>query len=554
MKAKAILVVIMLCVLITSIFGCHNNEVRKETAEKNYVRIYDVEFQEDESIVYEQHYARAGIMKYADGFSGETKIPFANQIEKIQEESGVEVEYIMLKSWLELRERIEETQEDNITTIILFNNSYDESILKEAGTGKYADMESALTDYGFYDEELYDQVVLNSGILENGQVLVPILFNVSGMIQGDPQAYEYEEWKKVAYNQSQNGKISYEEFLDYLVDSMYSYDQDEMILPYMSVGFLEEKVDLFLLASGMELDTYHNQEKLFSEAYEFYNHYMKTQVKGTDNTDTNQFLYAKYLVENEEMKTDAPLTEDIVTNLKLDDLVHNDPVEELSLFTMATALFDRTNYFVESSSSENVAYHSVFGTLAYRMYYVNRYVRRDGFQTTRVGNMNYWSIANMSGSGYAAQPICYAAVLEGGSTQLAAKVLKTMTDQYVDVKYGISINKQMQEIQLNEWKKESDLNASKIRTTHFLTDGTVVEAGDTSYWGILMTSPTPFFEDKEIYSEQVRDQLSNVVSAQIPDRELLDIWYETVTESVEAGMSVDKGYETLCERIDEWYN
>ena len=61
------------------------------------------------------------------------------------------------------------------------------------------------------------------------------------------------------------------------------------------------------------------------------------------------------------------------------------------------------------------------------------------------------------------------------------------------------------------------------------------------------------FEDKEIYGSQIRNQIDHIVSAEIPDREILSIWQDTLTESVEQGLSPQAGFELLCERMDAWY-
>ena len=58
---------------------------------------------------------------------------------------------------------------------------------------------------------------------------------------------------------------------------------------------------------------------------------------------------------------------------------------------------------------------------------------------------------------------------------------------------------------------------------------------------------------KEMYISQIEEQLDNVAVAQIPDREILSIWQDTLIESVESGLSAEAGFELLCERMDEWY-
>ena len=168
--------------------------------------------------------------------------------------------------------------------------------------------------------------------------------------------------------------------------------------------------------------------------------------------------------------------------------------------------------------------------------------------------MQYWPIGIMgSEKEYAAQPICYAAVVEGGSTRLAAKVLQSMMNQPVDAKYGISLCNASRDLQLDVWAKEND-QAGNVRKIHVTEDGPVKEIKNPAYWCSVIGSVASYsLEDKEIYATQIQAQLDNIAVAQIPDREILAIWQETLTESVESGLSAEAGFEVLCERMNEWY-
>ena len=60
-------------------------------------------------------------------------------------------------------------------------------------------------------------------------------------------------------------------------------------------------------------------------------------------------------------------------------------------------------------------------------------------------------------------------------------------------------------------------------------------------------------------SQDRKASLEKIVSAyekvkfRIPDREILTIWQDTLTEAVDSGLSAEAGFELLCERMDEWY-
>ena len=65
---------------------------------------------------------------------------------------------------------------------------------------------------------------------------------------------------------------------------------------------------------------------------------------------------------------------------------------------------------------------------------------------------------DMTRAEYAAQPICYAAVVDGGSTRLGARVIQSMMNQLVDGKYGFSTCNATREKQLQEWIRYLEKN------------------------------------------------------------------------------------------------
>ncbi len=567
MKHCKFRVIIILAVFFGGLVACTSDDVHKTESKSNTIRIYDVEPQEDESVVCVQHYIRVGVLNHI-GNSNESKIPFANQIEAIEAETGVDIEYVVVGSWEELREEQEKFQDANVTEIILFNNTYDESIIKEATSGRYANMESALKEYGFYDEKGYNQIVLNAGMLENGQVLVPILYNVSGMIHGDDEKYAYEDWRDMAYEHVENASIDFEEFITMLKDAMATADVDAMEIPFLSGAFLEDKVDLFLMAAGGTWEGYQNQEELFKTLYEYLKIYQRTQIDSKNGIESNQTLYINHIKDNQRIigfgadGMPARMTSEIADDLKIEVPDASIQITDLFLYELVTSLLDRTEYFVECTAADDIAFHSVYSTLAYRNYYVvkhfssNQAVGSD-FQVFTSGNMEYWPIGVWGAeTEYAAQPICYAAVVEGGNTRLAAKVLQSMMNQETDVKYGISVCNASKEKQVNTWLNAFD-DVGKIRKITVSKDGQEnvrIESNGYSYWGWFLSDRQPgYFEDKQIYAEQIGKQIDNIVLAQIPDRELLGIWQDTLIETVDSGISVDEGFELLCDRMEAWF-
>ncbi len=172
---------------------------------------------------------------------------------------------------------------------------------------------------------------------------------------------------------------------------------------------------------------------------------------------------------------------------------------------------------------------------------------------TTTGNMNYWPIGILnSKTEYAAQPICYAAVVNGSSTRLAAEVLQSMMNQPTDVKYGISVCNSSKDAQLEKWKTHFGNNYDIEIRVSFFSDGKLIEAGAKPYWYLVFEGlNTLFLEDKEIYINQIAEQIDNITVAYIPDREILAIWQDTLTEAVDSGLSAEAGFELLCERMEK---
>ena len=102
-------------------------------------------------------------------------------------------------------------------------------------------------------------------------------------------------------------------------------------------------------------------------------------------------------------------------------------------------------------------------------------------------------------------------------------------------------------------EKEQD-RAGSMRIIHKTEGGPIVEKKEPVYWGVFLGQISWYsMEDKEIYATQIQAQLDNIAVAQIPDREILSIWQDTLTETVESGLSAEAGFEVLCERMDAWY-
>ena len=285
MRKKFSALLLVMLALGAVIVACGNDKIREEEYVHNVIRIYDVEPQipqvseeeGQEPPVFEQHYLRVGMLEdISDRFNDEA--PFVNQIKEIAEESGAEIEYLVFNNWEELLQAEEEFYDVKVTEMILFNNSYEGSLIKEMESGRYLDLKPAMDELGFYEEESYEQMVLSAGMLDGQQVFVPVLYNVSGMIEPDPEWWDYVTWQNMMYEHTENSKPDYEESINMLMEAMRSVNVEEKEVPFLSPSFLNGELDLYLTASGIEWDSYGQHRELFGFLYDYVQTYQRTQV------------------------------------------------------------------------------------------------------------------------------------------------------------------------------------------------------------------------------------------------------------------------------------
>ena len=137
MRKRFIALMMVLLALCAGTLACgKKEEARQEKIDSNVLRIYDVEPQEEGECKADQHYLRVGVL---NDISDDTNInaPFANQIEKVKEETGAEIEYLVFDNWDELLAAEKEFEDAKVTEMILFNNTFNGSIVKEVSSGHF---------------------------------------------------------------------------------------------------------------------------------------------------------------------------------------------------------------------------------------------------------------------------------------------------------------------------------------------------------------------------------------------------------------------------------
>ena len=566
---------LIICIsIIFFVTACRNIQTREVESQKNFVRVYDVEPQEKTKVslgtqismkgspdakemgkvTFWQHLVNVGIFTGL-GDDQLDLMPYKNQIEEIKQISGVDIEYVMLGSWDELDKELEESDDDGVTRIVLFNNSYYESINKEMETGKYIDLQDEMSMLGFYDEMKYEQTVLEAGNINGQQVLVPLLYNLSGMIRGE-RFYVNGEGSVIAPDPIVGEGLNYEEFIEELNHEMSLTEEESKRMAFFSEDFLHGEIDLYLTAAGLDWGGYRNQYDFFKLLYDYLKLYEETQFDYQVENTSIQELYAMYL--NQVQFAEAlggTLGREMVLDLGITSNVPGLEAENFTYEELCRWTLNNTNYIVENTEADAIPFHSILGLLSYRNLYCNISNAEDSSGPKYTGEMGYWPIGVWGADNqYAAQPINYAAVVNGGNAEIAVKVIKAMLDMEVAAQYGLSVNNEVCEKQLYKWENESDLFGG-IRSIEFDGEGNYYESW-TKYktcWNSVIGGTSEWLEDKAEYSTQLREQIENIVIAEIPDSELISIWQNTLTETVESDISVEDGFELLCNRMDAWY-
>lgn len=574
-----------LLVLTLLICSCSGEEKRKVEIVPNVVWVYDVEPQDlshikkgtydrylealdnpadpasqklvagFEEVEFTTHEYRQGIFT---GLATGGDAPFLGVLSRMEREGEISIEYFVMGSWEEVRQDIELNRDNGITKIVLFNNSYDESIYKEMASGEYAALDRYMKELGLDDETAYDQVVMSAGYIDGEQYLVPILYNVSGMIEG--KLPEYDEMNQrvvdgLTKDDYARESLSFEAFMEKLMAAMKENDPASDQFTYISPGFYENAPDLYLLASGLQWEDYEDQEDLFTLLFEYYNTYQEYQASEHDGL-SDQSLLMMYQETFQRASYGDPADDQILDDLGIDPLVY-----ERGLFDATSADFSfelrmRMKYWAESSTSEEIPFHSIVGLLSYSGFWTNGDSPMDGKTVEKeYGSMEYWPVAMMGEeAAYAAQPICYAAVVDDGDTEMAMKVITQLLNQEVKAKYGLSPCLATREAQLESWDTEGRFDDLKfVRDIEY--DAASQSYDDTKVdapWGQEIGANGGRFAH-QVASEQLREQLNAVATAQIPDSEAVAIWQDTLAEASQQGLSAEAGFELLCERMDAWY-
>lgn len=573
---KVLVAVLLVLRVVVWLTGCGEKEVHEAKVVPNVVRVYDVESQDRarisktsyegylsasdqlnssdvkqresaekivagyDEIMFIHHEYRLGVFTGVGQGAG---TPYSWLLSQVEKDTGIDIEYILKDNWEEVRKEIAETKDDGVTTIVLFNNSYDESLLKAAVSGNYVNMEAAMEDAGLYDTELYHQRVIDAGKIDGGQYLVPLLYTVPGMIHGERSSME----KPIAITSVEeydSESLSYDEFLIKLDQAMEEVQNDVMNVPFLSAGFYEKQPDIFLLASGLEWDDYENQKDLFKILLDYVKAYNDSvnDLYGM----TNQELYMMYLEMNERNTYGDPLTEGMMEDLRIE--MPGEMPLEFATTIVSDAYMDRIQYFVESTGADDIAFHSILGLLSYSKYYCPGPLG----EQREYGTMEYYPVGIIGeNSAFSAQPVSYAAVVEGGSEEMAAKVIMALLNGKVQGKFGLSPCKEVEAWQMEEWRSGA-VDLMHIRSIIMSYEGDyILDINAMSEWGSTGSSGGEI--SRAVAAEQLREQIDNVVVAEIPDREILAIWQDTLTETVDSGLSAEAGFELLCERMDAWY-
>ena len=529
--------VLVFCLTLTS---CKSQEARKPKVETTMVRLYEVipvpeHLGAHGQYQYQYPVVRAGL-EYGISMSTEDKASFLTAIAALQHRSGMEIEHVILGSWDELRQELQEARGDGVTKLVLFDNSYDQSLIKEAMNGGYIDFAPMLEETGIYDSEEYQQAVLQAGQIGTQQMLVPILYNVAGMTAEDK---EYAEEPP-----------TYDQMLDWIKaagDSKTEMSQ----MSYVSKAMLDEvDVDLFWNAAGQPWDGYKRQQEFFNVLYEYVMNYDYDEIV-LKKTWT---IYIDQL--DDDMQNGDPyksITEDTLTDEEM-LAVGLDPNELASKY-LWQSLYRNTAYYIECTGAESDPYHSVVGTIdSICNYYDGEYMTK-----TPIGNEGaytlsdfrsyfaYWPIQMFNDEGYAAQPFCYVAALNDGDEEAAFKVIQEIMKQSFSLQFGFSVYEPAWREKFEKWNNVGGYELNRFsRACYQQGDIWKEEQGGRLFGGIDVVD-----EDRnQLIDQLLSNQLDNIQYAQIADAEVMSIWQDTLNECVNSNLTAEAGYELLCERMD----
>lgn len=538
---KGILLIMILSILLTA---CQTVEVREEKEEEPLtVEIYDVIPVPEESAAYgeyqyEFHTVRHG-MAYTIGAEAQLHASFHSIMSGLEYRSGVKIQYLIFGSWEELRESLKNAEGDGATKIILYNNSYDESLIKEVTTGDYMDFGSRFEEEGIYEDENYQQSVLKAGILDGRQLLVPILYNVNGMVGAT------DEFKAA--------QPTYTEFLQ-MIEEKRNTDLPYAQLSHISVNALEDQdLDLFWYAAGEEWRDYQNQQELFTTLYQYQNKYWNEAVDEMELRD----IWAEPINRDDQyvQTWHVPHEETRLYSTELEEL--NAEGEGMDN-TIWRVLLSQIAYVVEVSASvnrEENAYHSVMGLINWSQSIMDSMEWQYGDVLAGKAGQNdlgYWPIQMMSKEGYAAQPTCYAAVLGDGNEEAAFRVIQELMKQPFALQFGFTTYTPTWREKFDGWCRTKNMQATgytrsvRYYPKHFTWEEKQDYAIDQVFTEIRKVDT---IDEIQTLLDQ---QLSNIQFAQVADREVQSIWQDTLTESIRSGLSPEAGFELLCERMEEW--
>ena len=523
---KGILLIMILCILLTA---CRTVEVREEKEEEPMVvEIYDVIPVPEESAAYgdyqyEFHTVRHG-MAYTIGAEDQLHASFHSIMEGLEYRSGVKIKYFILDSWEKLRENMKNAEGNGATKVILYNNSYDESLIKEVTTGNYMDLGSRFEEEGIYADENYQQEVLAAGVLDGKQLLVPILYDVNGMV-GVIDEYKAAE-------------PTYAEFLK-MIEEKRNLDLPYAQLSEISTAILDgNDRDLYWYAAGEDWRDYKNQQELFTTLYQYQTKYWD---EAADEIGLKAAWLEPILRDDQYAQTWHMPHEE--TRLRSDELERLNAEGEGVDNTIWNVLFSQTAYIVEaggSVKSEENAYHSVMGLINWSQSVIDNPKWQYGSPLAGQAGQNdlgYWPIQMLSKEGYAAQPTCYAAVVGDGNEEAAFRVIQELLKQPFALQFGFTTYTPTWREKFDGWCRSNNMKATGYTRSFRIDEGTLIREEEPQHAIDVVFSERRGIKSIGEIQTVLDHQLSNIQFAQIADKEVQAIWQDALTESMWQGLS-----------------
>lgn len=275
--------------IVVIMTSCHQVETEDESGivdqERGYADSLDVFLVSDKVSTYDISTDKRGeyytTMFSLGEYSGNTVefgsagFVFEKAIEEYSKKTGTKIN-LHWYEWPELMEAdLEKLSEEEMPDLILCTNATDADYYKYMREGVFLDLSDYMTAEEIYGSDIYYEKILDAGIYDKKQYILPIMFNISTImgseIQLDKLGIYYEE------------VVNLEGVLDSLIDAQQNAELYEVVEQFdVLTGYYLAHI-LYTAAGNSWVDYQNNEvildEALFKKIAVFYKGYVEEQFE-----------------------------------------------------------------------------------------------------------------------------------------------------------------------------------------------------------------------------------------------------------------------------------